>query len=352
MIVTRSLIHTRQAIRPARCRLGRVSCWSSGGWPRTGQVSCCCWPGRAAWTGSDCGRSRTAAMSRGVWSGSCCSPGERVVRVVAASDCAGTLVVAAGWASLIGSTRSPPPAPPCAEPGLPAARLEGAERELALLVDYREQLVAERTRSASRLRWLLHELELGLQIPAGGARPPLLAAAARAGRWPHSPKRRSILISRALLARLRELREQINSLERQLEPLVETLAAAAADPTRLRTAHRLPRSSARSPASSASPTRANSPRYAGCRPARGLLRQPTPPPPQPAPATDNSTAPTTAWPSPKDASTHPPAPTSPAANKKEKPAAKPSAASNATSSASSTAPSTKPPQQQPRRPQT
>jgi transposase len=45
------------------------------------------------------------------------------------------------------------------EPGLPAARLDGPERELRLLVDHREDLVAERTRMISRLRWHLHELD-------------------------------------------------------------------------------------------------------------------------------------------------------------------------------------------------
>lgn len=45
------------------------------------------------------------------------------------------------------------------EPGLPAARLDGPERELRLLADHREDLVAERTRAINRLRWHLHELD-------------------------------------------------------------------------------------------------------------------------------------------------------------------------------------------------
>ena len=47
------------------------------------------------------------------------------------------------------------------EPGLPSARLDGPEREVRLLVDHREDLVAERTRMISRLRWHLHELDPG-----------------------------------------------------------------------------------------------------------------------------------------------------------------------------------------------
>ena len=45
------------------------------------------------------------------------------------------------------------------EPDLPVARLDGPERELRLLVDHRESLVAERTRLICRLRWHLHELD-------------------------------------------------------------------------------------------------------------------------------------------------------------------------------------------------
>ena len=51
------------------------------------------------------------------------------------------------------------------EPGLPVARLDGIERELRLLVDHREDLVAERTRIIGRLRWYLHELDPGWKPP-------------------------------------------------------------------------------------------------------------------------------------------------------------------------------------------
>jgi transposase len=52
------------------------------------------------------------------------------------------------------------------EPDLPVARLDGVERELRLLVDHREDLVAERTRIICRLRWHLHELDPGWTPPA------------------------------------------------------------------------------------------------------------------------------------------------------------------------------------------
>ena len=45
------------------------------------------------------------------------------------------------------------------EPDLPAAHLDGPAREIRLLVDHREDLVAERTRVINRLRWHLHEID-------------------------------------------------------------------------------------------------------------------------------------------------------------------------------------------------
>ncbi|ANS32551.1 transposase is116/is110/is902 family protein (plasmid) [Rhodococcus opacus] len=51
------------------------------------------------------------------------------------------------------------------EPNLPEARLDGMEREVRLLVDHRDDLVAERTRIIGRLRWHLHELDPGWTPP-------------------------------------------------------------------------------------------------------------------------------------------------------------------------------------------
>ena len=45
------------------------------------------------------------------------------------------------------------------EPDLPTAQLDEPTRELKLLVDHREDLVAERTRVQNRLRWHVHELD-------------------------------------------------------------------------------------------------------------------------------------------------------------------------------------------------
>src|SRR4051794_16012334 len=52
------------------------------------------------------------------------------------------------------------------EDGLPVAHLDGPEREVRLLVDHREDLLAERTRTVNRLRWHLHELDPEWDPPA------------------------------------------------------------------------------------------------------------------------------------------------------------------------------------------
>lgn len=54
---------------------------------------------------------------------------------------------------------------------LPVARLEGEAQQVKLLVDHREDLVAERTRMQARLRWHLHELMPELDL-APKRRPP------------------------------------------------------------------------------------------------------------------------------------------------------------------------------------
>jgi transposase len=108
------------------------------------------------------------------------------------------------------------------EPGLPVARLDGEARELRLLVDHREDLVAERTRIQSRLRWHLHELLPELDIP------------------PMALKRYHVLdalemtlqgmggtvvrIPRELVVRSRTLTQEANTLEREIGAIVNRLA--------------------------------------------------------------------------------------------------------------------------------
>ena len=49
------------------------------------------------------------------------------------------------------------------EPGLPLASHDPVLRELKLLLDHREDLIAERTAHSMRLRWHLHDLDAGLE---------------------------------------------------------------------------------------------------------------------------------------------------------------------------------------------
>jgi len=54
------------------------------------------------------------------------------------------------------------------EPGLDRPRPQQSPlRELKLLVDHRDDLVAERRRAQQRLRWHLHELDPTLSVPLG-----------------------------------------------------------------------------------------------------------------------------------------------------------------------------------------
>jgi transposase len=54
-----------------------------------------------------------------------------------------------------------------ANPDLPVARHDETSRAMKLLVDRREDLVAERTRMINRLRWHLHEIDPVLAPPIG-----------------------------------------------------------------------------------------------------------------------------------------------------------------------------------------
>ena len=107
------------------------------------------------------------------------------------------------------------------EPGLPVAQLEGAEREVRLVCDHREDLVAERTRIQNRLRWHLHELEPGWEIPAGALDRAVWLEAVTARLAAHQ----GIVAELAgeLVARCRELTARVKELERRLDQMVAPL---------------------------------------------------------------------------------------------------------------------------------
>jgi len=105
---------------------------------------------------------------------------------------------------------------------LPAAPLGGPDREVRLLVDHREDLVAERTRAENRLRWHLHELDPGSEPPTRSLnRAVVLAALERdLADAPGIVGR----IARELVARIRDLTTTINELEREIGRLVADLS--------------------------------------------------------------------------------------------------------------------------------
>ena len=105
---------------------------------------------------------------------------------------------------------------------LPVATLDGPDRELRLLVDHREDLVAERTRAQNRLRWHLHELDPGNE-PAARSLDRAVVLAALERDLVAAP-RTVARIARELVARIRELTATINDLEREIGRLVEGLA--------------------------------------------------------------------------------------------------------------------------------
>ena len=107
------------------------------------------------------------------------------------------------------------------ESNLPVARLEGAERELRLLVDHRVDLITDRTGHQARLRWFL--VELGISEP-----PPrtLGRAAVLAGLEAELSDRPelSARIGRDLILRIRELTIAIDALGREIQVRIAVLA--------------------------------------------------------------------------------------------------------------------------------
>src|SRR3990170_1010265 len=108
------------------------------------------------------------------------------------------------------------------EPNLPVARLDGPSRELRLLVDHREDLVADRTAHINRLRWHLHELD-----PSWDPKPRSLvrfkhldAVAARLEPLDGMVAR----IALDLVGRIRELTDKANALQREIRHRVRSLA--------------------------------------------------------------------------------------------------------------------------------
>ena len=105
---------------------------------------------------------------------------------------------------------------------LPVATLDGPDREVRLLVDHREDLVAERTRVENRLRWHLHELAPGSEPVARSLNRTVVLV--RLGVDLADAPGIVGRIARDLVGRIRDLTRTINELEREIARRVADLA--------------------------------------------------------------------------------------------------------------------------------
>jgi transposase len=108
------------------------------------------------------------------------------------------------------------------EPDLPQAHLDEPSRELRLLVDHRENLVAQRTQHQNRLLWHLHELEPGYKIRSRTL--DRFKTLNELERLLHGRPKRPAKIAMQLLGMIRELTVVINKLEREITERVRKLA--------------------------------------------------------------------------------------------------------------------------------
>lgn len=109
------------------------------------------------------------------------------------------------------------------EPDLPEARLDGPERDLRLLSDHRDDLLAERRRIQLRLRWHLHDLELDLRLPSRALDRYVWLERIEAALSDLEPTT-CVRIALELTARCRELTQHARCLEREIRGLMRVLA--------------------------------------------------------------------------------------------------------------------------------
>ncbi len=215
---------------------------------------------------------------------------------------------------------------------LPVAFLDEQAHEIRVLSDYRDQLINERVRLASRLRWHLVQIapELEAQVRPQGLIGPRIRAKVSRGiaRLPRSPQTR---VSKAILKRINEIDREEGELLAEIKMLIEAhcprlLAEHGAGPSPPRSSSATPLAPGAFPATHASPATPPSPRS---RPAPATPNATD----YTAAVTANSTARSTSPRSRAPAPTPRPRATSLANTPKARAKPKPSAASNATSRA-------------------
>jgi transposase len=206
--------HTLVALDPIGRRLGEITVKATS----AGHLKLLCWAAQweeVSFALEDC-RHLTRGLERDLL-----AAGQRVIRVPT------RLMAGARRGGRVPGKSDPIDAEAVAlaalrHEGLPVAVLDGPSRQVKLLVDHRSDLVAERTRIQSRLRWHLHELDPTLQVPSRGLRrfrvldelaEQLLGFDGLVAR-----------LARELVTRCRELTVRINALARALRGLVRQLA--------------------------------------------------------------------------------------------------------------------------------
>ncbi len=102
---------------------------------------------------------------------------------------------------------------------------ERVYREIKLLVDHREDLVAQRTRSQQRLRWHLHQLDPTYEVPL--RRLDRATQLERVARWlVRREQELQVRLARDLVAIIRQLNRTIGELEQELEARTNEVAPA------------------------------------------------------------------------------------------------------------------------------
>jgi transposase len=113
------------------------------------------------------------------------------------------------------------------EPGLPVASHDEVSRELKVLTDRRDVLVAQRTAAINRLRWHVHELD-----PERGPAPRALKAAKHQralAAWLDTQPGLVAEVARAELADVIRLTSEINALEQRLSGRADEIAPTLLD---------------------------------------------------------------------------------------------------------------------------
>ena len=108
------------------------------------------------------------------------------------------------------------------EPDLPTAYLDEPARELRLLVDHREDLIAERTRHINRLRWHLHDID-----PSWAPKDRALTTMKHLGQTHDRLAELDTVVARIakdLVERIRALTIDINALETELDERTTSVA--------------------------------------------------------------------------------------------------------------------------------